>query len=46
MVLSNCAFCGGEKLRFIKEQKASQRLSNLGLKMPLSNILLVDLFLF
>ena len=44
MVLSNCTFCGTKKLGFIKEQKASERLSNLRLKIPLTKISLVDFF--
>ena len=30
MALSNCAFCGSKKLRFIKEQEAESILDNRG----------------
>ena len=36
MKQSNCATCGSEKSRFIKEQQAMGILSNLGIKTPLS----------
>ena len=39
---SNCAICGSKKSRFIKEQKALGILSNLGIKTPLSKVLLLN----
>ena len=45
MILSKCAICASKKSRFIKKQKASGILSNLGLKPPLNKIpLLGDIF--
>ena len=42
---SKCSVCGTKKSRFVKEQEAKGLLSNLGIKMPLSKIpLLNDLF--
>ena len=38
MILSKCAICGLEKLRFIKNQEAKGLLSILGLKTPLSKV--------
>ena len=38
MIQSNCATCGSQKSRFIKEQQAVGILSNLGIKTPLSII--------
>ena len=40
MVLPKCALCGSTKPRFIKKQEASETLSSLGFKTPLSKILL------
>ena len=42
---SKCADCGIKKSRFVKEQEAKGLLSNLGIKTPLSKILLLN-FLF
>ena len=39
----NCAACGSEKSRFIKEQKALGILINLGIKTPLSQVLLLNI---
>ena len=39
---SKCAVCGSKKSRFIKQQKAKGLLSNLGIKTPLSKILLLN----
>ena len=39
---SKCSVCGIKKLRFIKEQEAKGLLSNLGIKTPLSKILLLN----
>ena len=36
MLLSKCAICGSKISRFIKKQKASGILTNLGLKTPLN----------
>ena len=38
MLLSKCDICGNKKSRFMKEQKAEELLSNLGIKIPLSKI--------
>ena len=35
---SNCTTCGSKKSRFIKEQKALEILSNLGIKTPLNQV--------
>ena len=42
MLSSNCVVCGSKKLRFIKEQKSSGLLSNLGLKTTLTKIPTLD----
>ena len=42
---SKCNDCGIKKSRFIKEQEAKGLLSNLGIKMPLNKIPLLN-FLF
>ena len=39
---SKCADCGIKKSRFVKEQEAKRLLSNLGIKTPLSKILLLN----
>ena len=44
--LSKCAVCGSKKMKFIKGQEASELLSSLGIKIPLSKILLVGPLLF
>ena len=44
MVLSKCEVCDSKKSKFIKKQEASWLLSSLGLKTPLSKILLLGLF--
>ena len=46
LLLSNCGVCDSKKLEFIKEQEASGLLSSLAIKTPLSEILLVDPFLY
>ena len=38
MLLSKCAVYESKKSRFIKEQEASELLSNLGIKIPLNQI--------
>ena len=46
MLSSKCVVFGNKKSRFIKEQKAKQLLSILGLKIPLNKIqLLGDILL-
>ena len=46
MILSKCAICGSTKSRFIKNQEAKGLLSKLGIKTPLSKILLLGDTLF
>ena len=46
MLLSKCAISGNKKSRFMKEQEAKGILSNLGLKIPLSKIILLGDILF
>ena len=46
MVLSKRAICGNKKSRFIKNQKAKGLLSNLGIKIPLSKVPILDDILF
>ena len=46
MPLSKCVVCGSKKSRFIKKQEASKFLSSLGIRRPLSKILLVGSLLF
>ena len=41
MILSKCAICGSKKSRFIKNQEAKGLLTNLGIKKPLSKVLLL-----
>ena len=43
MIQSNCAICSSKKSRFIKEQQAMGILSNLGIKTPLSKVLLLNM---
>ena len=38
MILSKCAICGAEELKFIKEQEAKGLLSNLDIRTPLSKL--------
>ena len=42
MLLSKCAVCSIQKSRFIKEQEASESLSILVIKRPLSKIPLLN----
>ena len=42
VMLSKCSVCGIKKSRFVKEQKAKGLLSNLGIKIPLSKIPLLN----
>ena len=46
MFLSNCVVCNSKKSKFLKQQEASELLSSLEIKTPLSKIPLVGLFLF
>ena len=46
MLLFNCAICNNKKQRFIKNQEAKGLLSNLGIKAPLSKVLILDDILF
>ena len=46
MPLSKCAVCGSKKSKFIKEQEANGLLRSLGIKTPLSQIILVGPVLF
>ena len=46
MILSKCAICGNKKSRFIKNHEAKGLLGNLGLRTPLSKVLLYDDILF
>ena len=39
---SKCSECGIKKTRFVKEQKAKRLLRNLGIKIPLSKIPLLN----
>ena len=41
---SKCAGCGIKKTRFVKQQEAKGLLSNLGIKIPLTEILLSNVF--
>ena len=46
MLLSKCAICGSKKSKFIKKQETKGLLSNLGIRTPLSKILLLGDILF
>ena len=46
MILSKCAICGSKKSKFIKKQEAKGRLSNLGIRTPLSEIPMLEDALF
>ena len=43
MIQSNCAVCGSEKFRFIKEHQAMGLLSNLGIKNSLNKVPLLNI---
>ena len=43
MMQSNCAICSSKKSRFIKEQRAKGLLSNLGIKIPLNKVPLLNI---
>ena len=46
MVLSKCAICSSKKSRFIKNQEAKGLLGNLGVRTPLSKVLILGDILF
>ena len=46
MILSKCSVRNSKKLKSLKEQEAKGLLSNLGIRTPLSQILLLGLLLF
>ena len=46
MLLAKCTVCDSKKSFFIKQQEATGLLTSLGIKTPLSKILLVGPFLF
>ena len=46
MILSKCDICGSKKSKFIKKQEAKGLLSNLGIRTPLSKILILGDVLF
>ena len=46
MTLSKCAICDSKKSKFIKKQEAKGLLSNLGIRTPLSKILILGDVLF
>ena len=46
MILSKCAICGSKKSRFIKKQEVKGLLSNLGVRTPLSKVLILGDILF
>ena len=41
IILSKIGVCGTNKLRFIKEQRATVLLSSLGIKTPVNKVLLI-----
>ena len=43
MIQSNRTVCGSKKSRFIKEHQAKELSSNLGIKTPLSKVLLLNI---
>ena len=43
---SKCPICGIKMSRFVKEQEAKGLLSNLGIKTPLSQILLLNILFY
>ena len=46
MILSKGAICGSKKSRFIKNQEAKGLLNNLGVRTPLSKVLILGNILF
>ena len=43
---SKCSVCGIKNSRFVKEQEAKGLLSNLGIKIPLSKITLLNVLFY
>ena len=41
MILSKCAICGNKKPKFIEKHEAKGLLSNLGVRTPLSKVLIL-----
>ena len=46
MLLSKCSKCDSKKSRFIKNQDTKELLSNLGIRTPISKVLLLGDILF
>ena len=46
MILSKCAICNSKKSRFITREEAKGILSNLGIRTPLSKVLILGDILF
>ena len=46
LMQSKCSVCKNKKSRFVKEQDAKGLLSNLGIKIPLSKIPLLNVLFF
>ena len=46
MVLSKCAICDSKNSRFIKNQETKGLLNNLGIRAPLSKVLILGDILF
>ena len=46
IILSKCAICGSNKSKFINKQEASELLSKLGIKTPLSKVPILGDILF
>ena len=46
MMSSKCAICNNKKSRFIKNQEVKGLLSNLGIRTPLSKVLILGNILF
>ena len=46
MLSSKCAVCGSKKSKFMKEQEAEGLLSNLGIRIPLSKIPLLNVLFY
>ena len=46
MVLSKCAICDSKNSRFIKNQETKGLLNNLGIRTPLSKVLILGDILF
>ena len=46
MILSKCAIWGSKKSRFVKDQEAKGRSSNLGVRIPLSKLPILGDILF